>query len=295
LATEFFEQMRVVTFLNSLSEVSALSAVLSALRATDDLSWIKATTQILLESDMKASTKRVASTLSPPWFPALDLPAHVIRAERLAIAALTTLIKLVIITVIRHVMEHVVQEITLIVVIVIAALTIVKDLEVRANGDALHAAERHERASQEVDQRHNRFEDNGNDNAHRARAEPAIRYHRRDRFDNTVLSSDDDKFDRAASAIAAAHHVGDKIHSQTFVIDSGATRHMFYDLSVFQKLKFIAPTTFKLGDDSTTDCTQIGEVVHDVSDGRRIRLNQVLYVPRLAINLLSVSQLAKMA
>jgi gag-polypeptide of LTR copia-type len=47
------EQMRVVTFLNSLSEVSALSAVLSALRATDELSWIKATTQILLESDMR--------------------------------------------------------------------------------------------------------------------------------------------------------------------------------------------------------------------------------------------------
>jgi hypothetical protein len=68
---------------------------------------------------------------------------------------------------------------------------------------------------------------------------------------------------------------------------------MFYDLSVFQKLEFIAPTTVKLGGDSTTDCTQIGEVVLDVSDGRRIRLTQVLYVPRLTINLLSVSQLAK--
>jgi GAG-pre-integrase domain len=68
---------------------------------------------------------------------------------------------------------------------------------------------------------------------------------------------------------------------------------MFYDLSVFQRLEFIAPTTFKLGDDSTTNCTQIGEVFLDVSDGRRIRLTQVLYVPRLAINLLSVSQLTK--
>jgi hypothetical protein len=34
-------------------------------------------------------------------------------------------------------------------------------------------------------------------------------------------------------------------------------------------------------------------VILDVSDGRRIRLTQVLYVPCLAINLLSVSQLAK--
>jgi gag-polypeptide of LTR copia-type len=47
------EQMRVVNFLNSLSEVSALSAILSALRVIDNLSWTKATTQILLESELK--------------------------------------------------------------------------------------------------------------------------------------------------------------------------------------------------------------------------------------------------
>jgi hypothetical protein len=43
------EQTRVVNFLNSLSEVSALSAVFSALRVIGNLSWTKATTQILLE------------------------------------------------------------------------------------------------------------------------------------------------------------------------------------------------------------------------------------------------------
>jgi gag-polypeptide of LTR copia-type len=47
------EQMRVVSFLNSLSEVSALSAVFSALRFIDNLSWTKAATQILLESELK--------------------------------------------------------------------------------------------------------------------------------------------------------------------------------------------------------------------------------------------------
>jgi GAG-pre-integrase domain len=92
----------------------------------------------------------------------------------------------------------------------------------------------------------------------------------------------------------AAHHVGNKRHSQTVVVDSDATRHMFYDLSVFHKVETIASTTVKLGDDSTTNCTQIGEVVLHMSDGRRLRLSQVLYAPRLAINLLSVSQLAKM-
>jgi hypothetical protein len=68
---------------------------------------------------------------------------------------------------------------------------------------------------------------------------------------------------------------------------------MFYDLCVSRKPESIAPTTVKLGDDSTANCAQIGEVVLHQSEGRRLRLSQVLYVPRLAINLLSVSQLAK--
>jgi hypothetical protein len=68
---------------------------------------------------------------------------------------------------------------------------------------------------------------------------------------------------------------------------------MFYDLLVFHKLESIAPTTVNLGDDSTANCTQIGEVMLHMSDGRRLRLSQVLYVPRLSINLMSVSQLAK--
>jgi hypothetical protein len=68
---------------------------------------------------------------------------------------------------------------------------------------------------------------------------------------------------------------------------------MFYDLSVFHRLKSIAPTTVKLGDDSTANCIQIGEVVLHMSDGRRLRLSHVFYVLRLAINLLSVIQLAK--
>jgi hypothetical protein len=91
----------------------------------------------------------------------------------------------------------------------------------------------------------------------------------------------------------AAYHVDNKLHSLTVVVDSGATRHMFYDLSVFRKPESIAPTTVKLSDDSTANCTKIGEVVLHMSDGRLLRLSQVRYVSRLAINLLSVYQLAK--
>jgi hypothetical protein len=68
---------------------------------------------------------------------------------------------------------------------------------------------------------------------------------------------------------------------------------MFYDLSVFDKLESIAPTTVKLGDDSTSNCAQIGEVVLHMSYGRHLRLTEVLFVPHLAINLLSMSQFTK--
>jgi hypothetical protein len=158
---------------------------------------------------------------------------------------------------------------------------------------ARHEGEFHRSSRQGGDQYRVRFSNDGINDWRHARAAPAFGYHHRDQFDQANYSSDDDQFDRAASAIVAAHRVGNKLHSQTVVVDSGGTRHMFYDLSVFHNLESIAPTTFKLGDDSTANCAQIGEFVLHLSDGRRLRLSRVLYVPRLAINILSVSQLAK--
>jgi GAG-pre-integrase domain len=143
------------------------------------------------------------------------------------------------------------------------------------------------------DQHRVRFSNDGNEDWRHARAAPVIGYHHRIKFNHINSSSDDDQFDPASSAIVVAHHVGNKLHSLTVVVDSGATRHMFYDQSVLHKLEYIAPTTVNLGDDSTANCAQIGEVVLHISDWRRLRLSQVLYMPRLAINLLSVSQLAK--
>jgi hypothetical protein len=72
-----------------------------------------------------------------------------------------------------------------------------------------------------------RFSSDDNDDWRHARAAPAIGYHHRDQLNHANSSSDDDQFDRAASAIVAAPHVGNKLDSQTVVVDSGATRHMF--------------------------------------------------------------------
>jgi hypothetical protein len=146
-------------------------------------------------------------------------------------------------------------------------------------GGAGHEEEFHGRCRQEGDQYRVRFSNDGNDDWRHARTAPAIGYHHRDQFNKANSSSDDDQFDRAASSTVAAHYLGKKPHSLTVVIDSGATRHMFYDLSVFDKLESIALTTVKLGDDSTANCTQIGEVVLHMSDGRHLRLFQGLASP----------------
>jgi hypothetical protein len=301
--------MRVVNFLNSLSEVSDLSAGLSALLVIDNLSWTKATTQILLESELKGVNNNgperpERAMVASNGFTGTSYTCgevghrssnHIDRRRHQS----------------RHPMRrygghggghyadsrqgnrHVDHR---------QGHGGARPGGVRqggarqggaGQGGAGHEGDFHGHGRHGGDQYRVRFSNDGNDDWRHARAAPAIGYHHRNQLKHTNSLSDDDQFDRAASAIVAAHHVGSKLHSQTVVVNSGATRHMFYDLSVFHKLESIATTTVKLGDDSTANCTQIGEVVLHMSDGSRLHLSQVLYVPRLAINLLSVSQLAK--
>jgi hypothetical protein len=168
-------------------------------------------------------------------------------------------------------------------------VTEVRSQEVRAKDMRATKKTSHGHGRQGCDQHHFHFSNDSNDDWRHVRAAPAIGYHHRDLFDNANSSSDDDQFDRTASAIVAAHNVGNKLHLQTIMVNSGATRHMFHDLSVFHKIDSIVPTTVKLGYDLTANCAHFGEVVLHMSDGRRLHLSQILYVPRLSINLLSVS------
>jgi Zinc knuckle len=273
------EQMRVVNFLSSLSEVSVLSTVLSALRVIDNLSCTKATAQILLESELKGVNNNC------PERPERAMVAnngftgtcyicgevghrssdHIVRGCHQSRHPMRSYG--------RHGGGHHVDSRQ-------------GDLHVdhrqghggarpggARQGGAGHKEDFHGSGRQRGDRFRVRFSNDGKNDWRHARAASAIGYHHRDQFNHANYSSDDDQFDRAASAIVAAHHVGNKLHSQTVVVDSGATRHMFYDLSVFHKLESIAPTTVKLGDDSTADCTQIGEVVLHLSDERRLRLS----------------------
>jgi hypothetical protein len=98
--------------------------------------------------------------------------------------------------------------------------------------------------------------------------------------------------ERAASAIAAAHNVRNWVSPTSVVVDSGATRHMMYDISMFEHVRKIGPIRVMLGDNSSAMCSKVGTVVLKLPGGRRIGLSEVLLVPRLAINLLSVAQLS---
>jgi hypothetical protein len=77
------------------------------------------------------------------------------------------------------------------------------------------------------------------------------------------------------------------------VVDSGATRHMLYDISMFEHVRKIDPIRVMLGDNSSAMCSKVGSDVLKLPGGRRLRLSEVLFVPRLEIHLLSVAQLAR--
>jgi hypothetical protein len=127
------EQMRVVNFLNSLSEISALSAVLSALRVIDDISWTKATTHILLESEMKGVISNGTERPERAVVANNGFTGTCYTSARLVIAARTLLIVDVTRAVILCVvMEVTVEDIMLIVAKDIVTLTIVKVTEVCA-------------------------------------------------------------------------------------------------------------------------------------------------------------------
>ena len=71
--------------------------------------------------------------------------------------------------------------------------------------------------------------------------------------------------------------------SPSFMIDSGASRHMVSTMEAFSSLDMSKGPPIVLGDDSLTDSLGKGRI--DIDHGK---FNNVLYVPGLSSNLLSV-------
>ena len=83
-----------------------------------------------------------------------------------------------------------------------------------------------------------------------------------------------------------------------WIVDSGATSHMCNDRDLFTELYQLGPSEkVTLGDGNSLDVAGEGTVYMDMvlSDGgrRRCALKKVLYVPKLAYNLISVSRAAQ--
>ena len=83
----------------------------------------------------------------------------------------------------------------------------------------------------------------------------------------------------------------------SWIVDSGATCHLCNDRSIFTVFNSLEnPQEIVLGDGHTLDAVGVGDVVLNLvvdSKIKKRRLRDVLYVPKLAYNLLSVSKATK--
>ena len=85
---------------------------------------------------------------------------------------------------------------------------------------------------------------------------------------------------------AGFERLSDKV---SWMLDSGASCHMVGDISVMSNLKKITPVVVALPNGAYTIAQEQGSVTLDTG----IKLNNVLFVPKLNCNLVSISKLCK--
>ena len=81
----------------------------------------------------------------------------------------------------------------------------------------------------------------------------------------------------------------DDQHSPGWVIDSGASRHMTYNKSIFTQIKLYR-TTIRIANGEKLFSVGVGTICTNI-DGKNIRMTDVLFVPELDVNLLSIAVL----
>jgi len=80
------------------------------------------------------------------------------------------------------------------------------------------------------------------------------------------------------------------ITNETWLIDSRCTHHMTHDKDMFVKLDKTHSSKVKIGNGDYIEVKGIGDIVIDVGSGTKL-ISDVLYVPEINQNLLSVGQL----
>lgn len=83
-----------------------------------------------------------------------------------------------------------------------------------------------------------------------------------------------------------------KYSSDNWILDSGATSHIYYDINLFNS---IAPTATRIawGGVSTLPTNSIGAITVSLPNSAKAVLESVLYIPELQLNLVSLSRLLK--
>ena len=82
--------------------------------------------------------------------------------------------------------------------------------------------------------------------------------------------------------------------NDTWLVDSGASKHMTsYKDSLTDLVEKDPPQKVKLGDDYQYPIKGVGEASYRLESGKHLKMKDVLYVPGLKKNLLSISGLEK--
>ena len=102
----------------------------------------------------------------------------------------------------------------------------------------------------------------------------------------------------AGMLVCHALSISVKNRSDSWIVDSGATCHMFNDVVLFAELRSLKESLkVTLGDGHTLEATGRGTVALEMKlpDGmtKTCKVNDVLYVPKLSYNLLSVPKATK--
>jgi len=97
-----------------------------------------------------------------------------------------------------------------------------------------------------------------------------------------------------AEAWEALHKMREKADSEKWILDSGATKHMCGNWKEFTTLKKMPnPMTVTVGNGAELNCTHSGTVHFVNRDGANTKMiifHDVLYVPGIKRNLISITQ-----
>ena len=95
--------------------------------------------------------------------------------------------------------------------------------------------------------------------------------------------------------VAVISQVNIATNSKEWAIDSGATRHICGDRSAFTSYTPVRDEEENvfMGDSRTTPVLGKGKVLIKLTSGKVLSLNDVLYVPKIRVNLVSLSLLGK--